>query len=121
MAVYLITGAARGLGLEIASQLAARPQSEVATVFAATRAAAPTENLRALADKSGGRVQYLQLDYAKDETLEAAVATVGRVAGKLDVLVNNAAVADMHENGLFSVTPWVHQPVPLKAQLTWWQ
>ncbi len=42
-----------------------------------------------------GSVEMIQLDVTDDDTIERAAATVQRNHGKLDMLVNNAAVAAM--------------------------
>ena len=78
MALWVVTGAGRGLGLELARQLRARGEQVVATVRR-TEAAAPLEAL-------GARVEAL--DVADGES----VARFGeRMSGTpVDVLVNNA-------------------------------
>ncbi|KAL2826304.1 hypothetical protein BDW59DRAFT_66352 [Aspergillus cavernicola] len=93
MATYLITGASRGLGLSMAAQLAASPDSEVSLVFAATRQVNGSE-LSELVKKTSGKVVPLQLDPNDPESLRTAVELVERrLEGRgLDVLVNNAGV-----------------------------
>lgn len=77
-ATYLVTGANRGIGLELARQLAARGDRVVATA----RRPAEAEELQAL----GVRVETL--DVADTESVSALAR---RLAGEpLDVLVNNA-------------------------------
>ncbi|KAL4974615.1 hypothetical protein BDW66DRAFT_167601 [Aspergillus desertorum] len=93
MATYLVTGTSRGLGLELAAQLAASPSSEVSLVFATSRNISATR-LTDLVEKSLGRVVPIQLDPKDPESLRAAVELVGaRLGGKgLDVLINNSGV-----------------------------
>ena len=89
MASYLITGASRGLGLEMARQLVSLPVSQVSKVFATTRADAP--GLNELAQQSSGRVVVVKLDASKEATIKDAAKEVeASLAGKgLDVLINN--------------------------------
>lgn len=47
-----------------------------------------------------GTVEMLLLDITKDDTIENAATKVGHDYGRLDVLVNNAAVAPMSEGNL---------------------
>ena len=77
--VALVTGAGRGLGRAIASQLAA---SEF-TVFAGARDPGTV-------DSSGGDVRALPLDVADP----ASIAAVREQIERLDVLVNNAAIGN---------------------------
>lgn len=84
MATTLITGANKGLGLETARQLIALGH----TVYLGSRDA---ERGRRAADRLGARA--LQLDITDDASVEAAAKTV-EADGGLDVLVNNAGIAD---------------------------
>ncbi|KAK4939684.1 hypothetical protein LTR10_020074 [Elasticomyces elasticus] len=93
MASYLITGAGRGLGLELATQLAGLPTTQVSIVFAAIRSSTPPSALQALIEKSEGRVVAVTSMIITDRTsLDKAVAQVeAQLKGKgLDVLINNA-------------------------------
>lgn len=92
MATYLITGAARGIGLELTKQLAELPESQVSRVFALTRSEPPAA-LRALIDGSGGRVVSVLAAVDDTESVRDAARQVGALANVLDVLVNNAGIA----------------------------
>ena len=86
MANVLITGANRGIGLELARAYAAGGDR----VFAACREPAAAGALDALAAGSGGAVTVHALDVA-DGGLIAALA--GSLAGTpIDILINNAGV-----------------------------
>lgn len=103
MASYLITGASRGLGLELARQLTALPSSQVSKVFATTRGDAPS--LNELSQKSPGRVAIIKLDANKLESVKQAAAEVeSQLGGKgLDVLINNAGVMPTSPNGVVTM------------------
>ena len=79
----LITGAAKGLGLAAARQLAAAGH----TVYVAAR---DLDRARAVAASIGGRP--VRLDVTSDDSVAAAVAAVAAEANHLDVLVNNAGI-----------------------------
>ncbi|KAF2763105.1 NAD(P)-binding protein [Pseudovirgaria hyperparasitica] len=93
MASYLITGTSRGLGLELVSQLAARPVEDVRLIIATAR---NTEAgaLQTLATEHKHRIELLSLDVTSQESISAAVKQVETLLGGkgLDVLVNNAGV-----------------------------
>ena len=89
MPTYLITGANRGIGLELVRQLAGRGDVVVATVRDRARAA----DLDDLAARTG-RVTVAELDAASEASANALSATL---AGRpLDVLVNNAGVLNSY-------------------------
>ncbi len=87
MANVLITGANRGIGLELAKQYAANGDR----VFACTRAPAKATALAELASKSGGKVSVHPLDVGDASSVAAAARDIGDVA--IDIVINNAGVS----------------------------
>jgi NAD(P)-dependent dehydrogenase (short-subunit alcohol dehydrogenase family) len=87
--VAVVTGANKGIGLEIARQLA----REGITVYLGARdegrGKAAAEKLRA----EGLDARPLALDVSDDASPAAAAKFVERDAGRLDILVNNAGIA----------------------------
>ena len=86
--VVLVTGAARGIGLEVARQLAQRGATVLISARDAERARAAA---REVADAGDVRPLSAGLDVADGASVRAAAAALGRDPGRLDVLVNNAA------------------------------
>lgn len=84
----LVTGASRGLGVEIARCLAARGIDLVLTARSAEALGAVAAELRAL---TGRRITVLAADIA-DPTALAALAERVEQLGGADVLVNNAGI-----------------------------
>jgi NAD(P)-dependent dehydrogenase (short-subunit alcohol dehydrogenase family) len=87
--VAVVTGANKGIGLEIARQLA----RERITVYLGAR---DEERGRAAAEKlraEGLDARPLRLDVTDDASVAAAAAQLERDGGRLDVLVNNAGIA----------------------------
>ena len=87
--VALVTGAARGLGYEIARQLAERGAHVVVGARDAGRAALAVTALT----RAGLAASAVPLDVADADSVPRAVAEVVDRLGRLDVLVNNAGVA----------------------------
>jgi len=83
--VALVTGAARGIGAAIATLF----HAEGARVLLADVAA---EGGQALAGRLGEGAVFRRLDVGEEADWQAAVAGVMAAWGRLDVLVNNAAV-----------------------------
>lgn len=101
MSSYLVTGAGRGLGLELIRQISQRSPSEVSKVFATIRGS-PSETLQKLADGSNGRVIVIRMVVTDKSSIAAAVEQVKQeLAGQgLDVLINNAGVMPTTLDGI---------------------
>jgi NAD(P)-dependent dehydrogenase (short-subunit alcohol dehydrogenase family) len=83
--VAVVTGAASGIGAEIATRF----RSEGAVVFIAD---IDRERGTAVAGSLGPDAFFVPLDVTRDESWTEAVALVHERSGRLDVLVNNAGV-----------------------------
>lgn len=86
--VALVTGANRGIGLEVCRQLGERGFVVILTARDAEKGRAAAESLR----RRQLDVRPLRLDVVDDASIREAVAAVDRSVGRLDVLVNNAGV-----------------------------
>jgi len=84
----LITGAGRGIGLELARQYAARGDR----VLAGCRDIERAPGLRALVDQHRDQVSVLPLEVTDAASLTAAVQQAHRAVEGLDILINNAAI-----------------------------
>jgi NAD(P)-dependent dehydrogenase (short-subunit alcohol dehydrogenase family) len=86
--VVLITGANRGIGRETARQLAAKGFH----VIVGARSAEAAQKAAAEIGKSGGCTSPLALDVSDTTSIRTAAADFGRLADRLDVLINNAGI-----------------------------
>ncbi|MBU0725818.1 MAG: SDR family oxidoreductase [Alphaproteobacteria bacterium] len=89
--VALITGAASGIGRAIARRFA----DEGASILIADLSETVREGgepTRALIEAKGQPVRFLETDVSREEDAERAVAATVEVFGRLDILVNNAAI-----------------------------
>jgi NAD(P)-dependent dehydrogenase (short-subunit alcohol dehydrogenase family) len=84
----LVTGANRGLGLELTRQCLTRGDY----VFAGCRKPARAAALQSLATLYEGRLTLLVLDVTDEETLDASREIVSARTEALDLLFNNAAI-----------------------------
>ncbi|KAI9901674.1 hypothetical protein N3K66_003491 [Trichothecium roseum] len=111
MANVLITGANRGLGLELVRYLASLPPSRIGKIFATTRGAAPDSEseLGKLVSSSGGRVVNVHgCEVTKQESVREAAARVEAELGAgegLDILINNVGVAVANKGGMHTIDP----------------
>jgi 3-oxoacyl-[acyl-carrier protein] reductase len=92
--VALVTGGARGIGSAIAERLA-HEGAAVAITYSTSRESAEAV-VRAIGD-DGGSALAIQADAGDPDAVKAAVAETVRVFGRLDVLVNNAAINHLGE------------------------
>jgi NAD(P)-dependent dehydrogenase (short-subunit alcohol dehydrogenase family) len=85
--VALVTGANRGIGLEVCRQLAERDFVVLLTARDAVKATSAAKKLG-----QAGRVEPLALDVANAASIKKAAVEVASRYGYLDVLVNNAGI-----------------------------
>ncbi len=89
--VAVVTGASKGIGAEVAKQLAAEGASVVVN-YASSKAAAD----KVVADIAGkgGKAVAIQADVAKPDDIRRLFAEAAKAFGRLDILINNAGVYD---------------------------
>lgn len=84
--VALVSGAGRGIGFEVAKQLA----SLGITVFLGARELARGEAAAKAVRALGGEAYALKLDITRTAQVDAAIGSIDGRFGRLDILVNNA-------------------------------
>ncbi|KAJ7472667.1 hypothetical protein FB451DRAFT_1250322 [Mycena latifolia] len=89
--LVLITGANKGIGFEIAKQLAS--QHTGYHILMGSRDAERGAKAADALQKEGLSVEALTIDVADDRSIEAAAQTVKSKFGRLDVLINNAGIS----------------------------
>lgn len=93
ISVALVTGANKGIGLEIARQLA---QAGVFVIIGARDPARANAAVHGLAQQ-GIQAQFVQIDLNDSESILSAAKTIRAEHGKLDILVNNAGIVDAED------------------------
>ena len=88
MKQVLITGANRGVGLELTRQLLASGDRVIATC----RQPAQAKTLQQWEDQFGEQLLVLALDVTDDASVQAARMGIESVVDRLDMLVNNAGI-----------------------------
>jgi 3-oxoacyl-[acyl-carrier protein] reductase len=87
--VAVVTGASKGIGAEIARELAAAGAAVVVN-YASSREGA--DKVVAQITNGGGRAVAIQGDVAKAADVERLLAETARAFGPIDILVNNAGI-----------------------------
>lgn len=90
--VALVTGANQGVGFQIAKALADNGY----TVYVGSRNLGNGEKAAA---KIGDKAHAIQLDVTQQSTISAAVERIEKESGRLDLLVNNAAISHAGKPG----------------------
>ncbi|MBF6443825.1 SDR family oxidoreductase [Nocardia farcinica] len=98
--IALITGANKGLGYETARALAARGCTVLVGARDPERGRAAAEKLAA----DGGDVRFARLDVTDAATIAETAAYLEAEFGRLDILVNNAAITGGFDTGLLPST-----------------
>jgi 3-oxoacyl-[acyl-carrier protein] reductase len=98
--VALVTGASKGIGAEIALQLAAAGAS-VAVNYSSSKEGA--DRVVAQIVKNGGKAIALRADVSVPAEVQRLVAATREAFGPLDILVNNAGVYEF--SPLDAITP----------------
>ena len=86
--IALVTGANKGIGFEIARQLAQAGVTVILESRDSGRGNAAAEALKA----QGLPVQLCELDITRQDSIDAAASAIEAEFGMLDILVNNASV-----------------------------
>ena len=91
--IALVTGANKGIGLEICRQLAQKGFH----VLLGSRDEARGRKAAAMLAQSGAQVEAVVVDVAAPATFEAARKLIEDRFGRLDVLINNAGVGEQED------------------------
>ncbi len=94
--IILVTGANRGIGLEIVKEVAEMGHKAILTARDEMKGKAAAEEIQ----RKGLDVYFIQLDAADESLVNKAAKQVADQFGKLDVLINNAGIFNDRENSL---------------------
>lgn len=99
--IALVTGANKGIGLEIARQLAEAGITVILGARDIGRGQAASEELAA----AGLKVEAIRIDLSDGDSIAAAAETIRGRHGRLDILVNNAGIVDAQDGPPSSGSP----------------
>src|SRR5262252_2494882 len=112
--VALVTGANKGIGFEVARQLAHKgfrvflgARDEKAGEKAAEKLRA--EGARTTKDKTDDEITFLRIDIADPASIKQAAEEFGRQRDRLDVLVNNAGILFDEDKEALKITPEIFE------------
>jgi len=94
--IILVTGANKGIGFEIVRQLSSQGHSVILTSRDEARGIAAQAQLK----NENLSVDYMQMDITDEESIRGTCNNVKSTFGKLDVLINNAAILFKEDKSL---------------------
>jgi len=99
MKTALITGANKGIGHEVARQLAAKGFH----VFVGARNAKAGRKAAEEIAKKGGKATFLEIDVTENDSVTNAAREFSNIEDHLDVLVNNAGIIVDGDNAILEI------------------
>ena len=100
MNTALVTGANKGIGYEVARQLAGKGFQ----VFVGARNRDAGQKAVAKIAKEGGKAIFLEIDVADNPSVTGAAREFAKAADHLDVLVNNAGIIVDGDNAILEIS-----------------
>src|SRR5258708_1987395 len=100
MNTALVTGANKGIGYEVARQLAGKGFQ----VFVGARNRDAGQKAVAKIAEEGGRAIFLEIDVADNPSVTVAAREFAKAADHLDVLVNNAGIILDGDNAILEIS-----------------
>jgi NAD(P)-dependent dehydrogenase (short-subunit alcohol dehydrogenase family) len=102
--IALVTGANKGIGFEVARELARLGLRVLVGARDAKAGRAAAEKL-----SGDGDVQFLEIDVSKADSIRKAAEESSRRSDRLDVLVNNAGILLDEDSGALTITPEIFE------------
>lgn len=99
--IALVTGGNRGIGLEICRQLADRNILVILTARDSAKGSTAAQKL----DPTGNNILFHQLDVSDEKSINSIGEFVKDKFGKLDILINNAAIYIDGNSSAYNVDP----------------
>jgi 3-hydroxybutyrate dehydrogenase len=100
--VCIVTGAASGIGKEIAARFAGEGARVVVADLDKASAQAAADEIK----RNGGRAIAVAMDVSSEQQVQAAVAEVISAWGQVDVLVSNAGIQIVHPIEQYPFADW---------------
>src|SRR2546423_5441321 len=104
--IALVTGANKGIGFEVARQLARRNFHVFIGARNETAGQQAAERLRTEGAKEDyGEITFLNIDVSRADSIRRAAEEFSRVSDRLDTLVNNAGILRDDDKDVLTITP----------------
>ncbi len=108
--IALVTGANKGIGFEVARQLARRNFRVFIGARDADAGVAAVQKLNKEGEKEEyGEITFLKIDVSKPDSIRSAAEEFSRSTDRLDVLVNNAGILLDDDKDVLMIAPEIFE------------
>src|SRR6266481_5350764 len=107
--IALVTGANKGIGFEVARDLARKGFHLFLGARDAGAGEAAAEKLRKEGEEDYGEITFLKIDVSKPESIRRAAEEFSRKSDRLDTLVNNAGILLDDDKDVLTITPEIFE------------
>lgn len=101
--IIIVTGASKGIGKEIATQLALQKHTVIANYNNSEKEA---QELQKELSQQNIKIDIYKADISKPEEVEKLVKFVIKKYNKIDVLINNAGISEIKEFTKITIEDW---------------
>jgi NAD(P)-dependent dehydrogenase (short-subunit alcohol dehydrogenase family) len=103
--IALVTGANKGIGFEVARDLARKGFHVFLGARDTEAGEAAAEKLRKEGEEDYGEITFLEIDVSKPDSIRRAAEEFSRKSDRLDTLVNNAGILLDDDKDVLTATP----------------
>ena len=104
--IALVTGANKGIGFEVARQLARRNFRVFISARNTEAGEAAVRKLNKEGEKEDyGEIAFIKIDVSKPDSIRRAAEEFSRTSDRLDLLVNNAGILLDDDKDILTITP----------------
>ena len=103
--IALVTGANKGIGFEVARDLARKGFHVFLGARDTESGEAAAEKLRKEGEEDYGEITFLKIDVSKSDSIRSAAEEFSRKSDRLDALVNNAGILLDDDKDVLTTTP----------------
>ncbi len=107
--IALVTGANKGIGFEVARDLARKGFHVFLGARDAEAGEAAAEKLRKEGEEDYGEITFLKIDVSKSDSIRNAAEEFSRKSDRLDTLVNNAGILLDDDKDVLTITPEIFE------------
>src|SRR5216110_1028383 len=107
--IALVTGANKGIGFEVARDLARKGFHVFLGARDTEAGEAAAEKLRKEGEEDYGEITFLKIDVSKSDSIRHAAEEFSRKSDRLDTLVNNAGILLDDDKDVLTITPEIFE------------